>query len=176
MVVEAGDRDEEINETAVMAAMGELAMAKMAGEISDEEFEKEALSIEGLVQGAKGLGKKVYTGDIGEKVKEVKRGFGRSFRGTDVKNLKNARGELQASVKKELNDLKARGIDPSGPEASRATFMTRGAKDIEAGLKDALRKERFKTWGARGAVGAAGAAAAGGAGLGGKALYDKYNQ
>lgn len=194
MVVEACDKGEEINEAAAMAAMGELAMAKMAGEISEAEFEKEALSIESLLQGGKGLAQKAYTGnigagakavegvreltqkaytgDIGAGAKAVKSGFGRALRGTNVKNLKNARGELNASVAKELKDLKARGIDPSGPVASRANFVSQSSAGIGAGIKKALRNERLKTWGTRGAVGAA----AGGAGLGAKALYDKYNQ
>ena len=55
MVVEASDKSEDkpLNKTAALAALGELTMAKEAGEISEEEFQKEAVTLRGMVQGAK---------------------------------------------------------------------------------------------------------------------------
>lgn len=54
---EAGEA-EEIDQTAVMAAFGELSMMKMAGEIDEEAFAKEASRLTAMLEGAKALASK----------------------------------------------------------------------------------------------------------------------
>jgi hypothetical protein len=180
MVVEAGDRDEEINETAVMAAMGELAMAKMAGEISDEEFAKEALSIEGLVQGAKGLGKKVYTGDDGAGARtafnSAKQDIGSVFKADSLRKgmtgMKDSREEM-AGLKDLLAKKNKQRVNIGGKDARKASMGNLPGYGSAKKRQAAARLQALKGLGATGAAyGGAGAAA----GLGGKALYDKYNQ
>lgn len=51
--------EDEVDETAVMAAFGELSMMKMAGEIDEDSFEKEASKLKAMLEGAKAVGSKV---------------------------------------------------------------------------------------------------------------------
>jgi hypothetical protein len=151
--------------------MGELAMAKMAGEISDEEFEKEALSIEGLVQGAKGLGKKVYTG-----FNSAKQDIGSVFKADSLRKgmtgMKDSREEM-AGLKDLLAKKNKQRVNIGGKDARKASMGNLPGYGSAKKRQAAARLQALKGLGATGAAyGGAGAAA----GLGGKALYDKYNQ
>ena len=186
MVVEASDRSGEVNETALMAAFGELSMAKMAGEISAEQFEKEAASLQGGINAVRDLASKAYTGNAGAGFQAVRKGvssgasgvrnslrakadsFGRAFGGKGVGRAKGAISQVQGKVDASAAQAQKMGLDP-------AVFGGNKAK-LQASLQKNLGNERRRTYGARALVGGAALGTAGGAGYGAKSLYDKYNQ
>lgn len=108
--------DEEFNETAAMAAYGELSMAKLAGNISEKEFEKEAAFIrsmlnsakagkEALVRGAKATGRQMKAGLKGEGIRpnlaalkaRMKGATGVAAAGTPARDLGKALGRTAAA-------------------------------------------------------------------------------
>lgn len=206
----------EINETALMAAYGELAMAKEAGEISAEEFEKEAGSLRGMVEGAKNLASRAYNGDvsgaaksIGAKAKELARnkftGFKDTLSGASVRAAKkeydrgvnplNLKGLTEnvdkakknvSSVKDSLTNANSNVSDFA--RKNRSTLLGKRKSELasaekalskanrdHAALRAPLSKAKRNRALAIGGTAAAGAGTLGAAGLGGKALYDKYN-
>jgi hypothetical protein len=168
MVVEASDKEasdkEEVNVTAVMAAYGELSMAKEAGEISEEEFKKEAGSLKGLFQGVKGLARKAYTGDAAKGVDSV------------VDAARGAKASLP-SRKAIVDALSAKGLREGGRQAKRNFKFY--AQQKPGAQKEVYRKKLLQGLGQAGKGAAATGAAygtVGGAAYGGKSLYDKYNK
>lgn len=176
MVVEASEKP-QYTESQVMAAYGELNMAKEAGDISDEVFEKEAASLQGLLQSIKGAGKAAYKGDIGAGAKGLAsnagsgaRSFGRKLVGKDYRGSAAASREAKATGSSAMNKLKSQGVDTSGAMANRAAKPLYDAKEAIKYTGSNRKKELMKMLGAQTAT----AGAAGGAGYGAKSLLDKY--
>ena len=149
--------EDEVDETAVMAAFGELSMMKMAGEIDDETFEKEASKLTAVrdalaVAGskAKGLGKKVLDTATGKNV---------------IKEFNNRKASGQA-IKTMEGKFRSAGIKPENLGADHHWNLNMAsAKGMRKNDTKNIVKEVGKT------VGLAGAA-----GVSGKALYDKYKK
>lgn len=92
--------EDEVDETAVMAAFGELSMMKMAGEIDEESFEKEAANLKAIMEGAKAGAK-----SIGGKIKEIATGSRIKPLMDSVKSTKKRVGEFTEAGVKPSQDL-----------------------------------------------------------------------
>ena len=166
---EAGEA--EIDETAVMAAFGELSMMKMAGQIDEEAFAKEANKLQALL-------------DFGRKAVESTKGAaGRAFAGAKNvgKEIKDAAVAGQArrghaavgEAKRNISDL-SKFDTKSGNAFEQA--LNKGFADKKIPYEQALAKgKRDRLIGVAKTTGLYGAGAAGTA-VGGKALYDKYKK
>jgi len=161
MVVEASDKT--INKTAAMAAYGELSMAKEAGEITAEEFEKEALSLQGMLASARGGAKNAYTGNIGAGLKTV---------GSKVTGAGQAVAARMPKTMAAASQVRA-GLTGDGIKRNLSALKYQRSHGGTGMKAESLAKSRLL-----GSVARTGAVYGGvaGAGLGGKALYDKYNQ
>lgn len=173
----------EVDETAVMAAYGHLTLAKEAGDISEEEFEKEAASLKGLVEGGKNLASNAYRGDIGNGIQAVKgkaSNLGSYLKGGFTGEKLRAGASKRKAAKTFKADAKRiANAGMSNLDTSVAMTRLRGAARGKVGTK-AGRKAELKSGIGQIAssygTAAAGTAGAAGAAYGGKNLYDKYKK
>ena len=143
---------DSVSDEEVQRAFGVLAMAKEAGELSAEEFEKQAATLRGLYEGAKGLGRKAWNKEVS--APPIVKGIKDTFTGRGISRARAAKSEA-AGHKVSNNPFVRRltgAVDPKDAAAARALAARN------------LRKETAKTLGAYGAAGAG----AGGAGYAGK--------
>lgn len=103
---EADPKAEAVDVNALQMAYGELAMAKEAGEITQEEFEKQALDLKALLALAKGA-----TGNAAAKAGEV----------TGISNLAAGLRELRNAGK---------AYNPTTAKALGRTMVADGAKTM----------------------------------------------
>jgi len=159
MVVQASDYD-EVDETALMAAYGELSMAKHAGDISDEEFEKEAKILDSFfrsgTQNARRVGKALASAKAapGKAVKATKAGLGK------------VTGYLKAGLKG--SGIKDNAKLLNALNSKRNFKGSMAAKNVSSDLRKAIARTGVAYGGAT--------AATAGAAYGGKKLYDKYKK
>lgn len=142
MEKEAGEFDEQD----ALAYIGELALAKEAGEISEAQFAKEANK---ALKAVKNVGREFVAGLKGTKLRQTVQG-------------NKAFNEAFASRKKNLEDTLS-GVFGKGKSKEKAQYAKGRIADIVKGLKDAgiskgsLKpglKQIGKSYGAVGAVGA----------------------
>lgn len=164
----------EIDETAVMAAFGELSMMKMAGQIDDETFAAAAEELGFQVKEA-GAMADLLTGKSGGSAKAKKElaNFPSSFGGAAERaNVTPMRGV--PTVTKHTKVTKpsvGHTPPPSGKGPSAKTLeMGAGSKASRAAKAFALRNPKA----VMALKGLGGAAALAGTAVAGKALYDKY--
>jgi hypothetical protein len=168
MVVEASDSSPELNETALMAAYGELVMAKEAGEISAEDFEKEANAVTNMLRAGKG---KVV--GVGRAASSAMRNSLRTGMRRVRHGVANTKGRAQAAVGNTVDALKGNKKRLDYLHKRLATAPGRGEASALAAQIDSANRAVGRTRMAAGAVGVAGLGAGG---LGANALYNKYNQ
>jgi len=180
MVVEASDKS-DVNMAAVMAAYGELTMAKEAGDISEGEFEKQAVTLKGIVGGAKNLYKGDYAGFAGQARRHVnaaKQGLGSAFGAKALRRGLSESGEAgdkmkalaDAAAKK--NAVRQRIVG----EGNAYTKATAQQQPGFIGLTKQRSAAKSKALKGAAATGAAYGTTGVGAAYGGQKLYDKYNQ
>lgn len=136
--------NEDITEADVYAAYGELSMMKEAGEISEEDFEKEAASLQDLVQGAKNLGGKAYGGDVAQ----VAKSFGSKAKAAPSKykdallgkGSKGAKQNLQYGKKNLSDDVGSVSEAQKKLDAAK-NFPNRSNKDAQ-GLLNQIKSKR----------------------------------
>lgn len=174
---------EERHDTACMAAMGELLMMKVAGEVDDETFVKEANSLRGLWEGGKDLSKRLYNMDFGAMGRKTTNYLSEGFKGTKLRDASKLRSISKKQIdtlskklrdaEKKWNRAKARGFEQT-PKSVLSDEKRQIIKDL------ARAKSRKGTSYLPGILqsglaygGAAGGV--GGAGYLGKKLYDKYS-
>lgn len=173
MVVEASDKS--LNEAALMAAYGELAMAKEAGDISAEDFAKEANAVTDMLRAGKG--RVVGAGQaVASQAGAASTAMGNRLR-TGMRRVRQgadtAKVKTQAAVGNTVDALKGNEKRLAYLNNRIATAPGRGEAKALADQIDDAHKAVGRT---RLVAGAAGAGAIGAGGLGAKALYDKYNQ
>lgn len=135
---------EEVDERAAMAAYGELSLLKEAGDITEEEFAKEAAKISDILAAAKkGAGK-------------VKGFVAKGAKGEGIKDGVKYDKELAAQL---------RGLKGS---------TDAGHVNAIKGVRKGNAKNTAKALGRSAAVYGGGLTGVGGTAVGGKALYDKY--
>jgi hypothetical protein len=98
MVVEASDKD-EVNVTAAMAALGELSMAKEAGDISEEDFKKEAAPIQQMIRSVKRL-----PGNLAAKASAAKGNYADALTG-NKKRIAFLENRARKSSGKQLHNI-----------------------------------------------------------------------
>jgi len=181
----------EADNRAIMAAYGELSMAKEAGEITEDEFIKEANKLTELGMKSRAL--------LGNVAKPAKRGLkfeSAKLRGAASKAQKEVGGKMdtaatQVGARRGGVGVAERALkntkDPKKADKLRKLLKSQKAKqtkginelgrlqrqsgDIAASTPSRLRAVAEPTAAYGGA-----AAAAGGAGYGAKKLYDKYSE
>lgn len=116
--------EDEVDETAVMAAFGELSMMKMAGEIDEDSFEKEASKLKAMLEGAKAVGSKVKAAP--GKAKEVAKKVKDTFTGK-ARDEYAMKGALEDGY---LGKLKAKRNQMIGARAAAAGATGLGGKAL----------------------------------------------
>lgn len=145
---------EECDHTARMAALGELLTMKVAGEIDETTFVKEAASLQGGWEAAKQLGRYLKGGFSGEKLRAASK----------ANKVHAAQRDLLKGRKQSWKSgpIRATQVDPN--VGAELAILPPQKKSYDSGLRQAAA-----------AYGLAGAGL-GGAGYLGKSLYDKYRQ
>ena len=148
----------------LMEQYGELVMAKEAGEITDSYFEKQALSIQSLLQSGANAARNAYTNDFSGvsnvmgKAKDIGRGMARGLTGTTYREANAILKDLNANL---ANIRRQNMKDPGVRNKLRALLGSQ--KTVVPFVADAKKqglKEIAKAYGilGTGAAGTAGAA------------------